>query len=116
MLPQLLTPGLFGPNGDCLSFFDGFNLAVEQVPAPTTASAITLTGTATPADVLVGKTFYSTNAATQLTGKLTIPVVAPRTIIKRVENPADEALLMATGVLLVRNRELKRRIGKQATS
>lgn len=77
-----------------MSFFDGFNVAHPQVPAPNVASAITLT---VPAPVVLGGA----------TGKT-------RTRIKYVENPADEALLMATGVLLVRNRQLKRKL-KEAT-
>jgi hypothetical protein len=70
-----------------------------------------LTGDASPSDVTRYKTFYNTDATTKLTGTMNLPLpTKPRTIIKRVENPADEALLMATGVLLVRNRQLKRKL------
>jgi hypothetical protein len=62
--------------------------------------------TATPPDVLSGETFFG-KAGSMETGTYQIPALTgPRTIIKRVENPTDEALLMATGVLLIRKRKL----------
>ena len=77
-----------------------------------TEEEIFLTGTAQPDNVVAGKTFYNTDPLTQLTGIYVAPsgVASRRTVVKHVVNPADETLLMATGVLLVRNRQLKRKL------
>ncbi|MFA5366240.1 MAG: hypothetical protein WC325_13750, partial [Candidatus Bathyarchaeia archaeon] len=71
----------------------------------------TLTGTATEADVANGKTFYSDDATTKQTGTYnppTIPKIKTRTITKK--DPLTEPALMATAVLLIENRKLKRKI------
>lgn len=100
-----------------MSFFDGFMVAVSnqqiQVLANPSA-ALVMTGTATPADVRKGKTFYNTDAGTQLTGTYTPPIVyppPPKTKIKHVQNPINEPLALTTAVLLaekVRDARLRR--------
>ena len=100
-----------------LSFFDGFNVALpyqQIIVLANPSAALTMTGTATPSDVRKGKTFYNTDASTQLTGVYTTPTVyppPPKTKIKHVENPINEPLALTTTVLLaqkVRDARLRR--------
>jgi hypothetical protein len=131
---QTVTRGFFNqPNGDTLQDKSPHTLTISKAGYETFTQTFTLTeetswvitlfttaedaltpalsGDAAPTDVADGRTFYNTDATTKLTGSMLLPLpTKTRTIIKRVENPADEALLMATGVLLVRNRQLKRKL------
>ena len=98
-------------------FFEGFIVSVPQQQIQVLANpsaALVMNGTATPADVRKGKTFYNTDASIQLTGAYTPPTVyppPPKTKIKHVENPINEPLALTTTVLLaqkVRDARLRR--------
>lgn len=68
-----------------------------------------LSGDAIAGDVMLGKTFYSNDADTKLTGTYTpTQLMEQRTKIRRVENPVDELLLMYTGMLTIENQKLRR--------
>lgn len=104
-----------------VSFFDGFITALPQQQLQVLANpqaALTMTGTATPEDVLTGKTFYSTNPGTIQTGTLVQSgggyLYIDRPVVKEVivekENPVNIDLLKLTTNLLKQKQILKHKI------
>jgi hypothetical protein len=72
---------------------------------------LALTGDAIEADVTISKTFYNTDPKTMKTGTYVAPAPeAPsQVIIREIEkDPLTEPALMATAVLLLQNKRLKR--------
>ena len=77
-----------------------------------------MTGTATPTDVLTGKTFYSTDASTLETGTLIqsgggyLYIDRPVEKIVEKENPVNNTLLALTANLIQQKRLLKQEKAK----
>jgi hypothetical protein len=95
---QTVSRGYYNQaNGNTLQDYGPFTLTITKDKKQTYSDQITLTEK-TKLDIKL------LDVANPLVG------AHPRTVTKYVENPADEALLMATGVLLVRNRQLKRKL------
>jgi hypothetical protein len=136
---QTVSRGYYNKaNGDTLQDYGPFTLTISKAGYMTyTHSGIVLdekidwrinlraqlTGNADVGDVATGKTFYKDDADTQLTGTKQEPQAGSsggasrrtRTKIVFRDSPVTEPALMATAVLLIQNRRLKRRLIQAAS-